>query len=133
MTGEEEVLPLASESVEIGRRRVVTGRVRVRVSPASRDETIEIPLCEQVVAVERVPVGRFVESAPPIRTEGDVTVIPVLEERAVVTVRLYLREELRVRSEQRTRVERRTVTLRTEQAEVERLGPGEEGGGLPDE
>jgi uncharacterized protein (TIGR02271 family) len=123
MTGEDHVLPLASEAVEITRRRLATGRVRVRVAPVAREEPIEVTLREQTVEVERVPVGRFVDQAPPVRTEGDVTVIPVVEERAVVTIRLFLREELRVRQQTRTRVERRSVTLRTEQAEVERLGP----------
>ena len=125
MTGEDPVLPLAREAVEITRRRVPTGRVRVRVTPSAREEPVDVTLRARTVEVERVPIGRFVDHAPELRIEGDVTVIPVMEERAVVTIRLFLREELRVRQQTHTHVERRSVTLRTEQAEVERLGPSE--------
>lgn len=131
MSGEEEVVPLAEEVARITRRQVPAGRVRVRVVPAAREETVEVTLRDRTAEVERVPVGRFVEAAPPVRTEGDTTVIPLVEERAVVTVRLFLREELRVRTKTTPRAERRRVTLRTETAEVERLDPNQ--GELPHE
>lgn len=120
MTTDEEMLPLAVESVEITRRRVPTGLVRVRVVPETREESVEVGLQDEDVAVERVPVGRFVNSVPPPRIEGDVTILPVVEERAVVTVRLFLREEVRLRTHRRTRVERHAMTLRSERVEVER-------------
>lgn len=120
MTTDEEMLPLAVESVEITRRRVPTGLVRVRVVPETRAESVEVSLQDEDVAVERVPVGRFVDSVPPPRIEGDVTIIPVVEERAVVTVRLFLREEVRLRTDRRTLVERHAMTLRSERVEVER-------------
>ncbi len=126
MSGSEEVrLPIVRESVQVTRRDVATGRVRVRVIPETREETVEVTLQDRSVMVEHVPVGRFVEQPPPVRTEGDITVIPVVEERAVVTIRLFLREELRVQTISRTRVEQRPVALRAERAEIERLGPNE--------
>ncbi len=126
MSGSEEVrLPIMRESVQVTRRDVATGRVRVRVIPETREETVEVTLQDRSVMVEHVPVGRFVEQPPPVRTEGDITVIPVVEERAVVTIRLFLREELRVQTISRTRVEQRPVALRAERAEIERLGPNE--------
>lgn len=120
MTADEELLPLAVESVEITRRRVATGQVRVHVIPETREESVEVGLQDEGVAVERVPIGQFVDSMPPVRTEGEVTIIPVVEERAVVTVRLFLREEVRLRPDRRARVERHAVTLRSERVEVER-------------
>ena len=127
MPPEEEILPLAVESVEITRRRVPRAEVRVRVAPETHREDIDVTLQDTDVAVERVPVGRFVDSMPQVRTEGDVTIIPVIEERAVVTVRLFLREEVRLRTDRRSRVERHAVILRAERAEVERrdLNEGE--------
>jgi len=47
--------------------------------------------------VEHVPIGRMVETAPPVREEDGVTVIPVIEEVVVTETRLVLREELHVR------------------------------------
>ncbi len=118
---DEKRLPLAAETVEVTRRRVPTGRVRVRVAPAVHEEALEIALHDRSVTVAHVPVGRFVDSPPPVRTEGDCTVIPLLEERAVVTLRLFLREELHVRTQTHRRVEQRRVALRSDQAEVQRL------------
>jgi stress response protein YsnF len=79
-----------------------------------------VPLSRERVEVERVAVNRIVEQAPAVRTEGDVTIIPVLEEVLVVEKRLMLREEVRlVRRREETR-EQQTVTLRKEEVEVTR-------------
>jgi uncharacterized protein (TIGR02271 family) len=120
MADREERLPLVAEQPTLSRRTVETGRVRIAVETAVRTEPIAFDLAETEVSVERVPVGRFVDSAPPARIEGDVTIIPVLEERAVVTVRLFLREELHVRASTARRQVREEVELRREQATVTR-------------
>lgn len=127
MTGTEKTLPLFGETVTVGTRKVVTGRVTVRVTPASHDHTVPIALSEQSVSVERVTVGRFIDEMPPTRVEGDTTIIPVVEERAVVSIRLFLREEVRVRPVRTTTTAERTVTLRQETADVDRhdIQPGD--------
>ena len=86
---------------------MVTGRVRVQTRTEARDHLVEADLSEEHVEVTRVPMDRVVDAAPSIRTEGDVTIIPVLEEVAVVEMRLVLREELHIRR----RTEQRTVTV----------------------
>jgi stress response protein YsnF len=48
------------------------------------DELVTQELTAERVAVSRVPVNRYVEVAPQIRTEGELTIIPVLEEVLVV-------------------------------------------------
>ena len=76
------------------------------------------------VVVERVPINRPVEGAPPEpREENGMLVIPVLEEIAVVEKRLVLREEVRVTCRSTTTTDSRVVTLRREVADVERVGP----------
>ena len=49
------------------------------------------------------PVGRQVTEAPSIRTEGDLTIIPALEEIIHVEKRLVVVEEVDIRREQRQR------------------------------
>lgn len=126
MANQEETLPLFAETVSVSTREIEKGRVRVRVAPQQFQESIPVTLTDRQVLVERVPVGRFVDSAPATRVEGDTTIIPVLEERAVVTVRLFLREEVRVREVRATHAETRDIRLRRETATVERV-PSEEG------
>jgi stress response protein YsnF len=61
-----------------------------------------------------------VTQAPEIREEGDVLIVPILEEIMVVEKRLVLKEELRIRRTRSTRPERQTHRLRRETVAVER-------------
>ena len=67
-----------------------------------------------------MPVVRVVEAAPAARTEGDTTVVPVIEERLVVVKQLFLTEELHIRHVVEREVKRETVPLRSQRAVVER-------------
>ena len=114
-------IELAEERLEVGKREVERGRVVVRTRVDTRKEIAEAELRQEEVSVERVPVGRPVETAPPVREEGGVLIVPVLEEQLVVTTRLILKEEIRITRKSRTEHVREPVTLRSERAEVERL------------
>ncbi len=116
----ERVIEIAEETIAVERRRIPAGRVRVVVTPGEHEQPVEIEVTDQRVHVERVPIGRFVDTAPAIRNEGETTIIPVLEERAVTTVRLFLREEVRVSTIAVTRTERHSVQLRQEHVRIER-------------
>lgn len=123
---EELVVPLVDETLKVEKRSVETGRVRISTVVETRQEWVEQSLEREEVSVERVPVNRVVDAADPpaVRQEGDVLVIPILEE--VIEKRLVLKEELRIRK--RTIVEHveEPVTLRSEHAVIERDGgPGE--------
>jgi stress response protein YsnF len=56
-----------------------------------------------------------------VRTEGDVTILPILEEVLVVEKRLVLKEELHIRRHLARENVEVPVTLRKERAVVERL------------
>ena len=130
-------LELVEERLEVGKREVERGRVIVRTRVDTREEIAEAALRQEEVSVERVPVGRPVEAPPPVREEDGVLIVPVLEERLVVTTELVLKEEIRITKRGRTETVREPVTLRSERAEVDRLegrGPlltGNQEGGDP--
>lgn len=127
----ELVVPVVAEELDIGRRRIETGRVRVTKHVREREETVDEPLIAEQVDVRRVPVDRVVERELAPRTEGDTLIIPVLEEMLVVTKQLVLREEIHI-TMRRTEVHRpQQVVLRREEVEVERVDAGERavGGG----
>lgn len=93
-------LPLLAEVPRIGRRRRVTGRVRVSVTTGVVEEQVE-GLCRSREAdVHRVPVGLEVDVAPPVRQEGDVIIIPVVAEKLVLVRRLVVTEEIHLRLRQ---------------------------------
>ena len=123
----EAAIPLAEEVAAVSVRRVTTGRVEVRTLTDTFEETVRATLGQETVEVTRVPIDRQVETAPAIRTEGDVTIVPVLEEILVVEKRLVLKEEIHIRRITRTEHIETPVTLRRQRAVVERR----EAAGIP--
>jgi uncharacterized protein (TIGR02271 family) len=120
----EEVaaIPLVEERLEVGKRQVESGRVKVRVAVDSHEAIVPAELRHDEVEIRRVPRNVAVTELPAVRLEGDTTVIPVLEEQLVVEKRLVLVEEIHVLRRARTKVEEIPVVLRSERAEIEREG-----------
>ncbi len=121
---DHNVLPLVEEELRVSKREAVTGRVRVRTVTETLDEIVRQDLQGERIEVERVPVDTLVEPGAPVpqvRTEGDVTILPVLEEVLVVEKRLLLKEEVRISRHATTDVAEVPVTLRKQRAIVERL------------
>jgi uncharacterized protein (TIGR02271 family) len=116
------VIPVIAETLEIGRREL-QGAVRIRKVVQENPITVDETLRDERVTVERVAIGRRLDGPVGVRHEGDVMIIPVVEERLVVEKRLVLVEEIRVRRESVARREPQHVTLRQEQILVERLDP----------
>jgi uncharacterized protein (TIGR02271 family) len=125
-----ETIPLIDERLDvIGKREVETARVRVSKRVIDREEVIDAALRRDDVLIERVRCDRVVDQASPIRTEGDVTIVPVYEE--VLIKQLVLREELRItRRSTIKQCDSGPVVLRSEQVKVrrtpiaDRKGPG---------
>lgn len=119
-TVEEVVIPLVAEVLTVGKRTVDTGRVRVHTVVDEEAVVLQGTNVRSTVGVERVPVGRVVEIAPETREEGDVLIIPVVEEQVFTQTRLVLVEEVRIT---RTRTEvpvELPATRRVMRAVVER-------------
>ena len=110
-----------AEALEIDKRRVETGRVRIRKVVHEREEVIDLSLLSEEVSIERLAIHRFVDEAIPIRYEGDTMTISLLAEVAVVEKLFMLKEELRITRRQVETYQPRRVTLRREEATVEYL------------
>ena len=116
--GQRVEVPVVAEELSVEKRKVDTGQVVVHVQPRVERQELEVPLTEETVEVQRVPVNRFVDGPVPVRQEGDVTIVPVFEEVLVVEKRLMLKEEVRlVRRRVATR-ERQTFDVRKEEVHV---------------
>lgn len=115
------VSPVVEEVVEVEKRLVESGRVRVSKIVREREEIVDEPLLREEVEVERVAVNRIVEGAAPVRHEDDVMIVPVYEEVLVVEKRLMLKEELRIRKHRVPHSHQQRVTLKTEEVSVERI------------
>jgi stress response protein YsnF len=123
---EEMVIPLAKESVLVSKREVKTGQVRVALSTDIDTVIAREMLRGCQIEVERVPVNRALpdgEPAPQSRQEGDILVIPVVEEKAVVVKRLVITEEVRLRFVTTETPFEEEVSVRRQRATVDRVTP----------
>ena len=121
----EQVVPLAVEILRVGKRTVESGRVRVSLSTETVEDVVRDALRTRHAEVERVPIGREVTEAPQTRQEGDVLVIPVVEEILVVERRLVLKEEIRVRLTESEEIVAHAVERRVQRATIDRLPAGQ--------
>jgi uncharacterized protein (TIGR02271 family) len=115
------VVPLLAEEVSVGKKQVATGRVKVATVTHSREELVEQALQSERVEVERLPIGQVVARIPEVRTEGDTTIIPVVEETIVLQRQLVLKEEVRIRRIRETQNYRENVVLRQQEAVITRV------------
>jgi uncharacterized protein (TIGR02271 family) len=118
-----KVIPVVREELQIDKKREETGGVAVHITPRSHEQVVDIPLLDEQVQVQRVPINRPVDTPPSVRQEGDVTIVPVFEEVLVVEKRLILKEEIRITRRQTQRNERQKVTLQHEEVHVVRTPP----------
>ena len=93
---ENKAVPLVEEVAHLEKRAVITGKVTVRTVVDTVTRHLEASLASQTASVERIPVEREISAVPDIRIEGQVTIIPIIEERLFVEKRLVLVEEIRV-------------------------------------
>jgi len=122
---EQLVVPVLAEELHVERQSVVTGGVRVHKRVVERTEVVDQPIQAEEVDVERIPINQMIETAPAIRYEGDVIVVPLVEEVIVTEKRLMLREEVRIRRRKFETRKPQEVTLRREQVEFEEISPEE--------
>jgi uncharacterized protein (TIGR02271 family) len=116
-------IPVIEEQLDITKRVVQSGAVRLRKVVHEEVVTVEEPEETEVTEVERVAVNRPVEGEVKVRLEGDVMIFPVVEERLVTRKQLVLVEEIRVTRRKRSHSEPQQVTLRREEVIAERLDP----------
>ena len=133
MTEEQEVaaIPLVEERVNIAKREVETGRLRINVTVEEKHQDVAVDLASEEVEIERVPVNKAVTHLPSVRLEGSTTIIPVVEEVVVVEKRLMLVEEIHVRRKSSTETRSIPVTLKSEQVRIDRSDGREGSAGEP--
>jgi uncharacterized protein (TIGR02271 family) len=123
VSGSPLLVPVIEETLDVHTTPVETGRIRLRKIVHEWEETVDPPLLHDEVVVERVPINRVVEGPVSVRSEEDTLVIPLLEEVLVVEKRLLLKEEIRITKRRVETHAPQRLTLRREEAVVERINP----------
>jgi uncharacterized protein (TIGR02271 family) len=116
----EEVLRLAEEQLDVGKRQVETGRARIRRFVTERPVETQVTLHEEHAEMMR----RAINDPSPLKdVDWTDKVIEITEttEQAVVNKTAHVAEEVVVRREGSDHVETVRDTVRRQQVELERL------------
>lgn len=117
-------VPIVHEQLVVDKERVETGRVRIVKQVREEVQTVEVPVTQEDVDIERVALHRPIETVPSVRHEGDTLVIPVVREELVVEKRLVLVEEIRITRKSTETIHSQDVTLRREELVIDRQSSG---------
>lgn len=117
---------LAGERLDVALDRRVTAQVFVESRTTEHVEQVAIDLQREHYEIERVAIDKVVSEAPSTRQEGDVTIIPVIEEEVVIQRRLILKEEIRIRKVVSVQQHVEDVVLRRQHAEIRRVPADEQ-------
>jgi len=120
------VVPVLMEELEVQKRPVETGKVRITKVVHERETIVDEPLWHDNVAVTHVPMQRVVDGPMPVREENGTTIISVVEEVLVVEKRWMLREEIHIRKQRIETHQPQHITLRSEEVQVERVPQADE-------
>ena len=122
-TEARQIIERAEEVATIGKRVIETGTTRVSTVTDEVKELVQAENIRHDVLIRRVPVDRVVEDSPGIRREGNTTILPVLQERVVVTTELVLVEEIHLISTETAEPVEVPITLRKQRIVEEKLPP----------
>jgi uncharacterized protein (TIGR02271 family) len=114
----EEVIPVAEERLQVGKRDADHGRVRVRSYVVETPVSEQVSLREERVEIERRPVDRDIGSTDDAFRERTIEMEERSEE-AVVSKEARIKEELVVKKDVEQRTETVSDTVRSTKVEVE--------------
>ena len=119
----EHRIPLQAEAVAISRQSVPGATVRVETVTKEREHEVVETVFKESVEIERFSIGREIAAPPEVTQNGDVTIIPVVEEVVIVTRKFFLKEEIHVKRVKIPVQHQETIVLRNQEAIVTRLSP----------
>jgi uncharacterized protein (TIGR02271 family) len=113
-------VPVIEEEITVEKAEVSDGHVEVRTWTELEKGTLDFDLVREDVEIERIRMDQVVDAPPSIRTEGDTTIVPILEERIVMTKQLVLIEEIRMIRRSNVQTHSVTTELRKQRVSIER-------------
>ncbi|MBV8795247.1 MAG: DUF2382 domain-containing protein [Hyphomicrobiales bacterium] len=114
-------VPLLEERLEVKKRMVTSGKIRVVTHTETVEEVAHVILDGEEADVQTVELDQpVVGPVPQVRTEDGVIIVPVLEEVLVVEKQLVLKREIRITKRRTSETVEIPVSLRKQRLKVER-------------
>ncbi len=118
VTGHDEVIPVYEERLDVGKREVSHGRLRVRSYVVETPVDEQVTLRSETVQVDRRPVDRTVSATDALFQDRTIELEEFAEE-AVVSKQARVVEEISLRKEVHDRTETIHDTVRHTEVEIE--------------
>lgn len=117
---QHQTIPLAEEQAEVSTQRVVDRRIRINRSTTTAEQLLETELWHEEVEIKHVEKNEPVEEGyfPQVRQEGDVLIVPVIEEQVEIIRRYVLKEEVHIHKLKKSEQFQQKVTLRSQEIEI---------------
>ncbi|WWO98759.1 MAG: YsnF/AvaK domain-containing protein [Candidatus Dasytiphilus stammeri] len=114
----DDILQLAEEQLEVGKKIVKEGSTRVRRFVTEKDVEVEVPLHEEHATIFRRSINK---NKCPDKFDWSDTVVEITEttEKPVVNKTAHIVEEIIVRKEGRDRIEKIHDTVRKQEVKIE--------------
>lgn len=113
-------MPLAEEQATISKQRKVHSRISLTRSTQQVEKLLETELTHEHVEIEHVPMNYQVadDYSSEIRQEGDVFIIPVIEEQVEIITKRVLKEEIHIHKHTSKEEFQQKVTLRNQEVKI---------------
>lgn len=118
---EEEVLRLAEERLDIGKRLVSEGSTRVRRYTVTDQVSANVSLHEQHAEIFRRPIDNLV-STDDVDWEEKTIEVAETHEQPVINKKAHIKEEVVVRKDQSEHVEKVTDSVRRQELDIDHTG-----------
>jgi len=118
--GSDQVISLAKETVEVSKKQVIDGYVRVTRQITEHQQKIALMLRHQTAEIERIPKSERLAEMPAVREENGVLIIPIVEEEVEIVRHLVLKEEWHIRKVVSEEATEQVVSLRKQHAHLTR-------------
>ncbi|MDU2732669.1 MAG: DUF2382 domain-containing protein [Mixta calida] len=117
---QHEIIPLAEEQAEVTTTRVVDRRIRIHRSTTTAEKLLETELWHEEVEIKHIAKNETLEEGyyPQVRQEGDVLIVPVIEEQVEIIRRHILKEEVHIHKLKKNEQFQQKVTLRSQEIEI---------------
>ena len=127
-TTDNESIQLREERLRVDREQEQAGTVHLGKRVVEEQETVNVPVREERVVIERQPVEGERTTGGEIRDTNETIDVPVTRERADVQKETVVAEEVNVRKESTERQEQVQATVRKEELDVQGDGTQVTGG-----
>jgi uncharacterized protein (TIGR02271 family) len=117
---ENEIIRVHQEGIDISKKVVDRRKISLHKSVNTETVSHDIPLLHDNIRIEHITFNKEVAEIPKIREKGNMIIIPVIEEVAVVTKKIMLVKEIHITNEQTEKIEHIETSLRKESVTIDK-------------